>query len=191
MLECHILTCPRLCARSKSLCEVIYMHCLLFICIISFNHHNIPTKVVLLLSILQIRNRERDYLAQGLINSERQNSDQNPGPRFTCAVKLTRWGISRRVKRCLTVTSCATEHFRAFPKAEAPFLPEFRWVVNGLPPGQEPFFGASNSKAAVESVIPQLDPGKRLSGVPQCYLLGYLCVDKISLPHKSLPHAQR
>lgn len=134
--------------------------------------------------------RAISLLAQGLINNEIESSDQNPGPRSACAAKLTRCGISRGVKRCLTVTSCATEHFRAFPNAEAPFLSLDGWLT-GLPPGPESFCGASNSRAAVESVIPQLDPGKRLSGVPRCYLLGYLCVDNISLPHKSLPHAQR
>lgn len=84
----------------------------------------------------------------------------------------------------------AAEKFGAFPRAEAQSLPEFRWVVNGPPPGRDSFPGASTAEAAVERVI-LLDPGRRWSGAPRCYLLGHLCVDKISLPHKSLPHAQR
>lgn len=47
-------------------------------------------------------------------------------------------------------------------------------LAGTLPPG--PVI----AKAAVESVISQLGPGERASGAPQSYLLGYLCVDKIS-----------
>ena len=108
-------------------------------------------------------------------------------------------GTSQSADGGLTRVPGATEQVRAFPKAVPP-------GELGRP-GPFPSSGgrrlagcllAGNlspwpviAKAAVQSVIPQLDPGERLSGAPRCYLLGYLCVDKISLPHKSLPSAQR
>lgn len=46
-------------------------------------------------------------------------------------------------------------------------------------------------QGSAEGVTPQLDAGARVSGALRCYLLGCLCVDKISLPHQALSHAQR